>query len=191
MEQLVAHGIVQHAAAAQHGCRLKLDAPPFGEPRHPSWFASRVAKAVQVRIDAQLHVRGPRPISPLHHPARLPLRDRQHAAIALRLRGPQRHALAAQPLPRQPARGYPHRRARIVIRQDVAIRAPFLAHLFRSALAEAHAVSRAAALKQDAPAAVLDLVKIAADRVPSQLATHGEAKRAGADPYGFAFASEP
>jgi len=186
VQHLVPHRLFQHTVLAQHRCRLHVNAPPIGPRRHPTRLARRVTKAVEIRIQPDLHAVRRLRVQPFRGCAQFPLRQRQHRAVARGFDGKQRDPLACHPLPRQTARRDPQRRARKVERQNLAIASPAGAHLVRAALAQPYAVPRAGPFEHRP----VNLVPVALQRVPSECAAQRKAERARTHADGFSRAPQ-
>jgi len=85
VQQLVAQRGIERPVAAQRGRRLQLNVGARRVRGHPAGLARGIAEGPDIRIQADLDAARRRQIGSPREVADLPLGQRQHAAIAVRV----------------------------------------------------------------------------------------------------------
>src|ERR1700729_2440756 len=107
--------------------------------------------------------------------------QRQQRTIAVGTRGEQFNVFVGKLLPWRTLRGNSKPCAGVIKAEDLAIGMAFLAHHLRAYLAETNAVSRSPAVKDDAVAVIADVVQVALQAVPANVASDGGTKHQSRD----------
>ena len=102
--------------------------------------------------------------------------QRQQRAVAIRPRGEQFNVFVGELLPWHALRSNAKPCAGIIEAKDLAIGMAFFTHHFSAHLAKTNAMSRTATVKHNAVAVIANVVQVALQAVPPNVAADGGAK---------------